>query len=297
MRPNRKFVTRERMIGVLVALAVGCLALWYGIRWFERAITFHPDRVPADRRYLPPPGAYDVWFNTADGTRLHGWFFPSQLKPATATVIYFHGNGGNISNLDWVGQRFAKQGFDVLLFDYRGYGASDGKVGSETDLYADGDAAVAFLVDQKSVSAKQIVLYGQSLGTAVVTELASRQDFAAVIIESGLSSGSSVARTALPWLPRWLHFLGKNRFDSARKLGRVKTPVLITHGDPDPIIPADEARILYANANEPKKLLIFPGAGHNVFGSVGEQYFDQVDRFIRESLSAQTQRVMTKAQS
>jgi hypothetical protein len=209
------------------------------------------------------------------------------LKPATATVIYFHGNGGNILNVDWVGQRFAKQGFDVLLFDYQGYGASEGNVGSESDLYADGDAAVAFVVNEKSVPTKRIVLYGQSLGTTVVADLASRQDFAAVIIESGLSSASSVARSALPWLPRWLHFLGQNRFESARKLGRVKTPVLITHGDPDPVIPADEARTLFAAATEPKKLLIFPGAGHNVFGSMGEQYFAQLDQFIRQSLAIQ----------
>jgi len=284
------------MIGLIVAVAFGFLAIFYGVRWVERAITFHPDRVPADRRYSPPEGAHEVWFNSADGTRLHGWFFPGELKPETVTVIYFHGNGGNISNLDWVGQRFAQRGFNVLLFDYRGYGASEGELGGESDLYADGDAAVAFVLNEKKVPTKRIVLYGQSLGTAVVADLASRQDFAALIIESGLSSASSVARTALPWLPTWLHFLGKNRFESARKLGSIRTPVLITHGDPDPVIPTDEARTLFANANEPKKLLIFPGADHNVFGSMGEQYFAQLDQFIRESLSTQAPRAISKGQ-
>ena len=117
------------------------------------------------------------------------------------------------------------------------------------------------------------------------SDVASRGAFGAVVLESGLSSASSVAATALPWLPTWLHFLGRNRFESARKLANVKSPILITHGDPDLTIPATEAQVLFAAANEPKKLLIFPGAGHVVFGSLGEPYLAQVDQFIRESLS------------
>jgi pimeloyl-ACP methyl ester carboxylesterase len=164
---------------------------------------------------------------------LNGWFFESQKKPATATIIFCHGNGGNISSVGWMGQRFAKHGFNVLLFDYRGYGASEGVVADE----------------------------------------------------SGLSSASSVANTALPWLPAWLHFLGRNRFESARKLANVKSPILIAHGDPDQTIPTDEGRRLFAAANEPKKLLIVPGAGHVVFGSAGEPYLSQVEQFMREAIA------------
>jgi fermentation-respiration switch protein FrsA (DUF1100 family) len=276
-------LSRERWIAVAVALVLGCAAFVYLLRWLEFAITFHPARMSTDAP--PPDGAENVWLTTADGIRLHGWFFKSGLE-ANATIIYFHGNGGNISNVSWVGQRLAKRGFDVLLFDYRGYGASDGEIGEEAELYADGDAALAFVVNERHVQPQRVVLYGQSLGTAVVADVASRQQVGAVVIESGLSSASSVANTALPWLPEQLHFLGKNRFDSAQKLARVRAPILITHGDPDPVIPTDEARILFAYANEPKKLLIFPGAGHNVFGSLGVQYLNQVEQFIRESLTA-----------
>jgi uncharacterized protein len=285
---TRATLSRERLIGLAVGLAIGAVAIVYGLRWLESAITFHPVRLAPDQRLRPPQGAEDVWLNSADGTRLHGWFFQSDTKPATATLIYFHGNGGNISNIDWVGQRFAKEGFDVLLFDYRGYGASDGNPGAESGLYADGDAALAFVVNHKSARVERIVLYGQSLGTRVAADVAARNNVGALVLESGLSSASSVAETALPWLPRWLHFLGRNRFDSARKLARVKAPVLITHGDPDPVIPTSEGRLLFAAANEPKKLLTFAGAGHNVFGSQGEQYFDQVVQFIFESLKARS---------
>jgi fermentation-respiration switch protein FrsA (DUF1100 family) len=204
--------------------------------------------------------------------------------PATATIVYFHGNGGNISNIGWIGERFARHGFDVLLFDYRGYGQSQGEPLDESGLYADGDAAYAYVLTEKHVSPERVVLHGQSLGTTVAVDVASRQKCAALILESGLSSASSMAKTALPWLPRWLHFLGRNRFESAGKLANVRVPVLVSHGDPDPVIPTEEGRMLFAAANEPKKLLIFPGAGHNVFGSTGDQYLEQVERFIRDSV-------------
>ena len=276
--------TRERLIGVTVGLVFGFLAFVYGLRWLESKMTFQPNRMTEAESNVVPEGAESVWFNSADGTRLHGWFFEGQSGPEIATVIFFHGNGGNIRNVSWVGQRFAKRGFDVLLFDYRGYGASDGVAANESDLYADGDAAVAFVRNEKGVSPERIVLYGQSLGTAIVADVASRGAFGAVVLESGFSSASSVAASALPWLPRWLHFLGKNRFESARKLTSVKAPILITHGDPDHTIPTGESQMLFASANEPKKLLIFRGADHNVFGSLGEHYLTQVEQFIRESL-------------
>ena len=276
--------TRERLIGVAVALVFGCVVFVFGLRWLESAMTFHPDRMTEKEKSFVPEGAQSVWFNSADGTRLNGWFFEGQAGPEVATVIFFHGNGGNIGNVGWVGQRFAKRGFDVLVFDYRGYGASDGVAANESDLYADGDAAVAFVRKEKGARSERIVLYGASLGTAIAADVASRGTFGAVVLESGFSSASSVATSALPWLPRFLHFLGKNRFESARKLASVKTPILITHGDPDHTIPTNESKMLFASANEPKKLLIFPGAGHNVFGTLGEQYLAQVEQFIRESL-------------
>lgn len=283
---NRGVFTRERLIGLAVALFLGCAAFVFGLRWLESLMTFRPARMTAAESQFTPEGAENIWFNSADGTRLNGWFFESQSGPEIATIIFFHGNGGNISNVGWMGQRFAKQGFDVLLFDYRGYGASDGVASAESDLYADGDAAVAFVINQKNARPERIVLYGHSLGTAIVADIASRGNFGAVVLESGFSSASSVATAALPWLPRFLHFLGKNRFESARKLTSVKSPILIAHGDPDGTIPTAEAHLLFASANEPKRLLIVPDAGHVVFGSAGDQYLSQIEQFIRVSLGA-----------
>ncbi|HYV13050.1 MAG TPA: alpha/beta fold hydrolase [Pyrinomonadaceae bacterium] len=285
MFASRRLLTRERLIGIAVALVLGCAGFVYGLRWLESLMTFRPARMTAQESRSPAEGAEVVWFNSADGTRLNGWFFESQSKPATATIIFCHGNGGNISSVGWMGQRFAKHGFNVLLFDYRGYGASDGVAADESGLYADGDAAVAFVVNNKGVRPEQIILYGHSLGTTVVADVASRGNYGAVVLESGLSSASSVAGTALPWLPAWLHFLGRNRFESARKLANVKSPILIAHGDPDGTIPTDEGRRLFASANEPKKLLIVPGAGHVVFGTAGEPYLSQVEQFMRDAMA------------
>ncbi len=276
-------ITRERTIALTVSLLFGMAAFVYGLRWLEWFTTFHPVRFNADHR-LPESGGTSVWFTTADGYRLNGWYFESKTQPRTATVVFFHGNSGNISNVGWLGQWFAERGFNALLVDYRGYGASEGEPGDEAWLYKDGDAAIGFVMNEKGESAQRIALYGTSLGTTVVADLASRDEVGAVIIESGLSSASSVANHRFWWLPQSLHFLGKNDFESARKLRSVRSPVLIAHGDPDPVIPVSEARLLYEAANEPKRILIFPGAGHNVFGSVGDPYLNQVADFIRESV-------------
>ncbi|HEU4832961.1 MAG TPA: alpha/beta hydrolase [Pyrinomonadaceae bacterium] len=285
MFASRRFFRRELLIGVAVALIVGCVAFFFGLRWLESLMTFRPERMTLQELNSPPDGAEVAWLPPVDGTPLKGWFFKTQSKPAIATIIFFHGNGGNISNVAWLGQRFARRGFNVLLFDYRGYGASGGVPTDEAALYADGEAAVTYVIKGKEIPSEQIILYGQSLGTAVVADIASREKFGAVVLESGFSSASSVAASALPWLPRWLHFLGKNRFESARKLANVKAPILIAHGDPDNTIPTAEAHLLFAGANEPKKLLIVPGAGHVVFGAAGEQYLSQVEQFMRDAMT------------
>ena len=276
--------TRQRTIALTVSLIFGVAVFVYGLRWLEWFTTFHPVRLAPNEHFTLPSGAEDVWFTTSDGYRLNGWFFESKAQPSTATVIFFHGNSGNISNVGWLGQWFAERGFNALLVDYRGYGASEGEPGSEWALNEDGDTAVSFVINKKRTRPEKIVLYGTSLGTTVVADVGSRRKVGALIIESGLSSASSLATHRFSWLPASLHFIGKNGFESARKLGSVKAPVLIVHGDPDPVIPTSEGRLLFEAANEPKRLLIFPGAGHNVFGSVGDPYLEQVARFIRESV-------------
>ncbi|MGI8783261.1 MAG: alpha/beta hydrolase [Acidobacteriota bacterium] len=273
------------MIGLtLLLLPLLAGAAYLCFLWMEWAITFHPERYSPGPDWSLPDGAEDVWLTTADGLRLHGWFLQSSSKPATATIIYFHGNAGNISYLRWLGQDLAQSGFDVLLLDYRGYGRSEGKVRGEQGIYADADAAYNYVVNSRGVNPQRLVLYGQSLGTAAVVDVASRKQCGAIILESGLSSAADFAAFALPLLPRWIHNLGRNRFESARKLARVQCPVLITHGQPDNTMDTRHAHALFAAANEPKRLLLVPGADHNVFGSGGDKYLGAIAVFIREAV-------------
>lgn len=273
------------MIGIAFAFIILLIVLFLGLRWFEHAITFHPVRYDGSAAWNLPNRAQDVWLTTADGVRLHGWFFETEATPR-ATVVYFHGNGGNLSNVGWVGEHLTKRGFEVLLLDYRGYGRSEGRIDGEVGLYADGDSGYEYVTKTRGVKASKVVLFGQSLGTAVAADLASRRECGAVILESGFSSASDLASSLFPWIPSRLHFLTKNRFDSSRKLSQARCPVLITHGDPDEVIPTEQAHLLYNAAKEPKKLLIFPGAGHNVFGSQGDLYLDMVVDFAARAVSS-----------
>ena len=158
----------------------------------------------------------------------------------------------------------------------------DGEVG----LYADGDSGYEYVTKTRGVKASKVVLFGQSLGTAVAADLASRRECGAVILESGFSSASDLASSVFPWIPSRLHFLARNRFDTSRKLSQARCPVLITHGDPDEVIPTEQARLLFNAAKEPKKLLIFPGGGHNVFGSQGDLYLDAIVDFASRAVSS-----------
>jgi pimeloyl-ACP methyl ester carboxylesterase len=255
-----------------------------GIRWIETALTFHPERWKPGERWELPQGGEDVWLKTHDGLRLHAWFISAHSQPPAATVIFFHGNGGNINQLGWLGEALARRGFDVLLFDYRGYGRSEGAVSGEQGIYTDADAAYDYVLNERRCSPGRLVLYGQSLGTTAVVDLASRRAVGAIILESGLSCATDMAASMFPWLPSRLHSLGENRFESARKLSSVHCPVLVTHNDPDPTVPTEQGRKLYEAANEPKKLLIIPGAGHGVSCVAGEAYLDTVAEFIRDAV-------------
>lgn len=259
--------------------------IFYGLRRIEYALIFHPEPYSPDQSWDIPKGVEDVYFKSKGDVRLNGWFINSSEQPALATIVYFHGNGGNLSKVGWLGESLARRGFNVFLFDYRGYGRSEGEISDEDDIYADADAAYDYIVNHRGVLPDQVVLYGQSLGTTAVADLASRKQCGAILLESGLSSASTLAETMLPWVPSWLHQFGRNRFDSARKLASVRAPALITHGEPDRTIPTEHGHALFAAVEGTKKLMIIPGADHNVYGAGGDQYLDSISAFIREVLA------------
>jgi fermentation-respiration switch protein FrsA (DUF1100 family) len=141
------------------------------------------------------------------------------------------------------------------------------------------------LTKERGVNARQIVLYGQSLGTAAVADVAARRECGALVLESGLSSAADMAAVVMPWLPRFVRGLTKNKLDTVSKLPRVRCPVLVVHGDRDQVIPAWQGRKLFDAAPEPKRLVVVEGAGHNDLSIVGGgKYIDTLAEFMRTSL-------------
>src|ERR1700755_2161760 len=151
-RGERMLALRYFLISILVIAIVALPAGFYMLRRFELSATFHPERAAIDGLWRVPLGAEEVWFKTADGVKLYGWLFHSQAKPASASVIYFHGNGGELKFFCLGGAQLAARGFDVLIFDYRGYGRSEGEPTGERELYADADAAYDFLTKERGVA-------------------------------------------------------------------------------------------------------------------------------------------------
>jgi fermentation-respiration switch protein FrsA (DUF1100 family) len=230
----------------------------------------HPDD------WQPPGLKYeDVYFESADGTRLHGWYCP--VEEPRAIVLYMHGNAGNITYL-WPDLRMLTERMRVIVlaFDYRGYGRSDGRP-NERGLLADARAARRWLAERAGVAEREIVLYGRSLGGGVAVDLAANEGAKALILESTFTSLPSVANDLLPLSPGMLMV---NRFNSAKKIADYAGPLLIAHGDADELIPLAHGEQLFAAANEPKRFVRIAGGDHNWVPP--QYYIAELDRLFAE---------------
>ena len=223
--------------------------------------------------------AYDtVWLMAGDGTRLHAWFVPATT--ARGTLLFNHGNAGNIGDrLDSI-SLFHSLGLNVLIFDYRGFGESEGKP-SEQGTYLDAKAAWDYLLEERMISPQEIIIFGRSLGAAMAADLASQNLSAGVILESTFTSVPDMAASLYPWLPvRWLSRYQYNNLD---KVDRITSPLLVMHSRADEIIPFAHGERLFAHANEPKQFLELNG-GHNdgyhvsrkVYVKAMQQFLDEI---------------------
>ena len=201
-------------------------------------------------------GVEDLKLASRDGETLQAWYSPA--APGKATILYLHGNGGEIADR---AERFAayqSEGFGVFFLSYRGYGGSTGSP-SETGLVNDALAAHDWLVAH-GIEPQEIMLVGESLGSGVAVQLAAERPVKALALEAPFASAANVAAAVYWWLP--VRLLMKDKFDSFAHIGKVKAPLLITHGDLDGVVPLSEGRALFAAANEPKELVVIPGGTH-----------------------------------
>jgi pimeloyl-ACP methyl ester carboxylesterase len=199
--------------------------------------------------------AKDVWLDTADSIRIHAWWVPHE--GASLVTLHLHGNAANITYRYSRFHEILAAGSAVLALDYRGYGKSHGRP-TESGLYHDADAAYDYLL-KAGFRPNQIIVYGESLGTAIAVHLAARRPCAAVVLEAPFTSAKDVARTVAPVIGPMLIW----GLDSRVKIGRIQAPVLFIHGDRDEIIPLRLGQELFAAAHEPKSFWLVPGAGHN----------------------------------
>jgi fermentation-respiration switch protein FrsA (DUF1100 family) len=219
----------------------------------------------------------DVKLVAADGVTLHGWLIPAG-DPPRGTVLFFHGNAGNISHrLDSL-RMFHRLGYNTLIFDYRGYGNSAGEP-TEQGTYRDATAAWDYLTQTRNIPATSIVLFGESLGGAVAAWLASRHTPAALVISSGFTSVPDLAADIYPYMPvRWL---ARFHYDTRAHVAASNTPVFIAHSPEDEIIPFRHGRALFAAAQQPKHFLELQGGHNEGFIFVRENWIQALGDFLQ----------------
>jgi fermentation-respiration switch protein FrsA (DUF1100 family) len=270
---------RRRVLHLAMCLAVTYLLLVGCAMVFEEHLIFVPSRYPIGDWHPVGLQCEDVEFATQDSVRLHGWYCP--VPRPRCVFLMAHGNAGNITHrVDRIMAWQQLLNVSVFIFDYRGYGRSAGQP-NEPGVYHDARAAYRWLTTDKGIAPDDVVFFGESLGAAVVLQLAIEVPPRALILESPFTSAVDVGQQAFPWLP--VGWIMRNRFASIEKIGRYHGPLLIIHGTQDTVIPFTMGKALFARANEPKRFYAVTGADHNEVAVVGGRpYMQAMDAFLRE---------------
>ena len=201
----------------------------------------------------------EVSIPVREGVILHGWFF--QAEAPKATLLFFHGNAGNISGRLFKAKAWLEYGISVFLVDYRGYGKSSGGIRRAQDLIEDAQAALGWLEGEQKTPSDQVILYGESIGSYPAIELARQKRFAGLVLEAPFSTLFDLARTHYPWAPAFL--LKDFPMNNEEAIAGVQAPVFILHGDQDEICPIGMGERLYERAPSPKEFFGVSGGGHN----------------------------------
>jgi len=260
--------------GVAVTAAAGWALLVLALYVLQRSILFQPDVTRPDPAQGRAAEMAWVTASTADGLELHGWWKPA--ADGRATILYFHGNGGNIGDRDGKARRLIDRGYGLLMAGYRGYGGNPGHP-SEAGLFADGRAWLAAL-ERLGVPAQQAILYGESLGSGVVAALATETAVGAVVLEAPYTSIVEIAAARYWFVP--VRRLVLDRFDTESRLPQVKAPLLIIHGSEDRVVPVVHGERLHAVATGRKRLARLEGGGHNDLFDHGA--LEALDAFVKE---------------
>ena len=217
--------------------------------FFQRNLLYHPsiDSYLKDNFDAEPTEIEKVKITTEDKIDLIGWFYNKDLEKFK-TILFFHGNAGSLENRTYKLNHFKDLNVNFLIIAWRGFSGNKGNP-NEMGLYEDAESAIKWL-KMKGVNEKNIILYGESLGTGVVVEVAQNQNYAGVILESPFTSMVNMGKKYYPFFP--VSLLLKDKFESYKKINNISVPILIMHGKVDKIVPYDMGKKMYELANEPK---------------------------------------------
>ena len=260
------------LVACLVML-LACAAAAGVARVLERRLIFHPDGRVATPG-LGIAGLRVVPAGPASGLAARAWHVPA--SPNAPTMVFLHGNAGNIGDREDRIAAFAQAGLGILMVEYPGYGGEPGRP-SEKALLGAGRRALEFL-DGEGVPSRDVVLYGESIGTGIATRLATEREVGGLVLESPYTSILDIACTLLPWLP--VRLLLSQRFEQLSLIARVHAPLLVLQGALDRIVPPAMGQAVYAAANTPKRLWTAPLAGHNDLAAFGA--IDEAIAFVRK---------------
>ena len=264
----------------IIVIVVGVYIILVGYLFiFQSHYVYYPERVlPADPGRIGLPFE-NISFETKDGLMLSGWFISKE--DSRGVLLFCHGNAGNIGHrLDSI-QLFHELGLDIFIFDYRGYGQSEGKP-TEKGTYEDTEAAWRYLVEERQVDPDKLIVFGRSLGGAVDSWLASRHTPGALILESTFTSLPDIAAALYPYLP--VKLMLRFKYNTAEYLSEVNCPTLIIHSQNDEIMPFTHGQRLFETASEPKRFLEITGTHNEGFITSGAKYKEGLNTFIYEHL-------------
>jgi len=255
-----KSLMPETVISAVKIIAVAYVGLCALVYFRQSKYVYYPEKKISATPSILQLEFEDVVLETEDGESLGAWYIPAGPDPEQGlTLLFCHGNAGNICHRLESISTFHNLGMHVLIFDYHGYGTSTGKPG-EAETYEDVLAAWNYLVDLRGVPQDHIVAFGRSLGGAVAAWLAARVDPRALVLESSFTSVPDIAQNAFPFLPaRWL---SRFKYNTLARLPLIDCPVLVAHGTRDRTVSISHGRRLFEHANEPKQFIEFDGA-HN----------------------------------
>lgn len=259
----------------LLFLVVIIICFFIYLRYIERRSIYFPMKGIETEPNVVGLNFSDVNFKTPGGLKLSGWFIPD--KDNKDTILFCHGNAGNISHRLEKIAIFHNMGLNIFIFDYRGYGKSQGSP-SEKGLYEDAEAAYRYLINRGDISWDNIIAYGESIGGAVVIDLASKQKVKALITEEAFSSVKDMVRIIYPFLP---HFILQSRFDSVSKIKDIKAPKLIIHSVDDEIVPSHLGEKLFEAAAPPKEFLKLRGGHNTAFIDSEELFSSGIESFLK----------------